>query len=121
MPYVHEFGIIADIEEIEAEDNGYYPKIGDCITIDGDFIDDLCNTDFGEKIEKLQTFANSPDRPYNDLCYYGITLIPPSSHTYFLKIVSEANDKYKSEELEQLMVKIEEAIKMDKWMIHFGV
>lgn len=46
MPYVHEFGIIADIE---AEDNGYYPKISDCITIDGDFIGDLYNTDFGEK------------------------------------------------------------------------
>ena len=72
MPYVHEFGIIA---EIEAEE-----------------------------------FENGKDRPYNDLCYYGITLIPPSSHAYFLKIVSEANDKYKSEELEQLMVKIEEAL-----------
>lgn len=126
MPYIHEFGIIANIDEVK-DDIGYAPETYGCITIHGDFIDDLRTndfgekTDFGEKIDKLQTFAHSTDRPYNNLCYYGITLIPPSSHTYFLKIVNEANDEYKSEELEQLIKKIEEAIKGDKWMIHFGV
>lgn len=119
MPYIHEFGIIARIEEVK--EDIYEPEKYDCVTVDGDLIDELCTTDFGEKIDNLQTFAHSTDRPYNNLCYYGITLIPPSSHTYFLKIVNEANDEYKSEELEQLMKKIEEAIKGDKWMIHFGV
>ena len=120
MPYVHEFGIIASIEEVK-DDIGYDPEKYGCITVDGDFIDELCTTDFGEKIDNLQTFAHSTDRPYNNLCYFGITLIPPNSHAYFLKIVREANDDYKSEELKNLIKKINEAIKENKWMIHFGV
>lgn len=120
MPYVHEFGIIASIEEVKY-DIGYAPEKYGCITVDGDFIDELCTTDFGEKIDKLQTFAHSTDRPHNNLCYFGITLIPPNSHEYFLKIVREVNEDYKSEELENLIKKIDEAIKENKWMIHFGV
>lgn len=38
----------------------------------------------------------------------------------FLNIVREVNDDYKSEQLENLMKKIDEAIKENKWMIHFG-
>lgn len=49
-----------------------------------------------------------------------VLLIPPSSNKQFLNIVREANDDYKSEQLEELMKKIAEAIKEDKWLIHFG-
>ena len=119
MPYVHEFGIVARIEEFK-DDTRYEPEKYGCVTVDGDLIDELCTTDFGEKIDNLKTFAHSTNRPYNNLCYFGITLIPPSSHAYFLKIVYEANDDYKSEQLENLIKKIDEAIKENKWMIHFG-
>lgn len=121
MPYVHEFGIIARIEEVK-DDIGYAPEKYGCITVDGDLIDELCTTtDFGKKIDNLKTFAHSTNRPYNNLCYFGTTLIPPSSHAYFLNIVCEANDDYKSEELENLMKKINQAIKENRWIIHFGV
>jgi len=120
MPYVHEFGIIACIEEVK-DDIHYEPGTYGCVTVDGDFIDQLSTTDFGKKIDNLKTFAHSVNRPYNNLCYFGITLIPPSSHMYFLNIVREANDDYNSEQLEDLMKKIDEAIEENKWMIHFGV
>lgn len=120
MPYVHEFGIIARVEEVK-EYLHYEPEKYRCVTVDGDLIDELSTTDFGKKIDDLKTFANSTNRPYNNLCYFGITLIPPSSHAYFLDIVHEANADYKSEQLENLIKKIDEAILGNKWMIHFGV
>ncbi|MGE7111474.1 hypothetical protein [Lysinibacillus sp. NPDC047702] len=120
MPYIHEFGIVACIEK-DKEYIDYEPEKYDCISVDGDLIDELYSKDFGKKIDKLKTFAHNTNRPYNNLANFGITLIPPSSHKQFLTIVSEANDEYKSEELEELMKKIAEAIKEDKWMIHFGV
>lgn len=119
MAYVHEFGIIARIEEVD--DIGYDPKTYSCITVDGEFMDDLRMTDFGTKIANLQTFAHSTDRPYHNLCYCGITLIPPTSLAYFLRIVREANDEYNAKELENLIEKIAEALKENKWMVHFGV
>ena len=53
----------------------------------------------------LDTFVHNTNRPYTSLAYFGITLILPSSHKQFLNMVSEANDEYKSEELEELMKK----------------
>ncbi|WP_342440582.1 hypothetical protein MHB65_12815 [Lysinibacillus sp. FSL K6-0075] len=38
-----------------------------------------------------------------------------------LNMVSEANAEYQSAELEELIKKIAEAIKQNKWMIHYGV
>lgn len=119
MPYVHEFGIVACIEK-DKEYNHYEPEKYDCIIVDGDFLDELRSKDFGKKMLQLDTFAHNTNFPYKSLVYFGITLIPPNSHAYFLKIVREANDDYKSEELENLMKKIDEAIKKNKWMIHFG-
>lgn len=119
MPYIHQFGIVACIEK-DKEYIHYEPDKYDCISVDGDLIDELTSKDFGKKIDNLKTFAHSTNRPYNNLSYFGITLIPPSSHKQFLNIVRKANDDYKSEQLEELMKKIAEAIKEDKWLIHFG-
>ena len=69
----------------------------------------------------LKTFAHNTNRPYKNLSYFGITLIPPSYQQQFFNIVREANDDYQSEQLEKLIKKIDQAIKEDKWMIHFGV
>ncbi|WP_255505254.1 hypothetical protein [Lysinibacillus sphaericus] len=91
------------------------------LELDGDLFDELMSKDFGEKMNHLETFAHNTNRPYKSLAYFGITLIPPSSHKQFLNMVSEANDEYKSEELEELMKKIAEAIKEDSCLIHYGV
>ena len=119
MAYVHEFGIIDCIEE--NMDYSYEPKKYNCICIDGDLIDEIYHKGFGTKMKTLETFAHNTNRPYKDLVYYGITLIPPSSLKQFLNIVIEENIDCKSEELEILINKISDAIKEDKWLIHYGI
>ncbi|MCS5501193.1 hypothetical protein NY607_08695 [Lysinibacillus sp. A4] len=120
MPYIHEFGIIACIEK-DKEYAAYEPEKYNCIGVDGDLFDELLSNDFGKKIHRLETFAHNTNRSFKSLAYWGITLIPPSSHIQFLNMVSEANVEYQSAELEELIKKIAEAIKQDKWMIHYGV
>ncbi|MFJ8103909.1 hypothetical protein [Lysinibacillus sp. NPDC096212] len=120
MAYIHEFGIVECIEK-NKEYVSYEPEKYHCIGVDGDLFDELMSKDFGEKMNHLETFAHNINRTYKSLAYFGITLIPPSSHKQFLNMVREANDEYKSEELEELMKKIAEAIKEDRWLIHYGV
>ncbi|MFJ7730876.1 hypothetical protein ACIQXF_03200 [Lysinibacillus sp. NPDC097231] len=120
MAYIHEFGIVTCIEK-DKNYVRYEPENYNCIGVDGDLFDELFSKDFGKKMHHLETFAHNTNRPFKSLAYCGITLIPPSSQKQFLNMVSEANNEYKSEELEKLMKKIAAAIKEDKWMIHFGV
>ena len=119
MAYVHEFGIIDCIEEYK--ENEYEPEKYNCISVDGDLIDEIYNRGFGDKMKELETFAHNINRPYKDLAYYGITLIPPRSLKQFLNIVIEENIDIKSGELENLINKIYCAIKENKWIIHYGV
>lgn len=119
MAYVHEFGIIDCIEE--NKDYSYEPKKYNCIYVDGDLIDEIYSKGFGSKTKTLETFAHNTNRPYKDLAYYGITLIPSRSLNQFLDIVIEENIDYKSKELEILINKISEAIKEHKWLIHYGI
>ena len=119
MTYSHEFGIIDYIEE--NKDYTYEPEKYNCISVDGDLIDEIYHKGFGSKMKKLETFAYNTNRPYKDLSYYGITLIPPKSLTEFLNIVTEENLDCKSEELEVLINKISDAIKENKWIIHYGI
>jgi len=51
------------------------------------------------------------------LVYYGITLIPPSSLPEFKKII----DLTGLTELQVLSKKIDEAMKRNKFMIHYGI
>lgn len=119
MAYVHEFGIIDCIEE--NKDYSYEPEKYNCICVDGDLIDEIYHKSFGTKMNSLETFAHNINRPYKNLAYYGITLIPPSSLIHFLNIVTEENIECKSEELEILIKKIADAIEEDKWLIHYGI
>lgn len=119
MPYIHEFGIINSIKEYKEDE--YEPERYDCISIDGDFIDEIYHKGFGDKMKNLKTFIHNITREYKDLAYYGTTLIPPSSLEEFLNILVEENRYYNSEELRKLIEKIEIAIKEEKWVIHYGI
>lgn len=119
MAYRHEFGIIDQIEE--DKEYSYEPKKYNCISVDGELIDEIYSQGFGEQMKSLSTFAHNTSRPYKDLAYYGITLIPPSSLKQFQEIIIAENIKYKMRELEVLVDKINIAIKEDKWMIHYGI
>ncbi|MBU5437158.1 hypothetical protein KQI42_03995 [Tissierella sp. MSJ-40] len=120
MPYIHEFGIIDCIEKNKDYDF-YEPEKYNCISVDGDLIDEIYYKGFGDKMKNLETFAHNTNRPYKDLAYYGVTLIPPKSLKQFLNIIIEENAKYKSKELKELTKKICDAIKENKWLIHFGI
>lgn len=118
MPCRHEFGIIDCLEEYTEK---YEPEKYNCTYVEDDLLDEVYDEEFKAKIENLDTFAHNTDRPYKNLAYYGITLIPPKSLETFLDIIIEANAKYKAKELEILIDKITYAIKENKWMIHYGI
>ena len=119
MPCNHEFGIIDRLEDYDEYE--YSPKKYNCVSVDDDFLSEVWHAGLKNKIKNLETFAHNTSRPFKDLAYYGITLIPPKSLKYFLDIIIEANLKYKSKELKMLIEKISTAIKENKWMIHYGI
>lgn len=119
MAYVHEFGIIDCIENYKEDQ--YEPEKYNCISVDGDLIDEIYNKGFKDKLDALETFAHNMNRPYKGLAYYGITLIPQKSLKEFLDILMEANIEYKSEDFENLIKKIYTAINENKWLIHYGI
>ena len=55
------------------------------------------------------------------LDYCGITIIPPRSLKEFKKIIARANKQFKSSELENLINKINIAIRDNKHLIHYGI
>lgn len=119
MPCNHEFGIIDCLEDYNEYE--YTPQKYNCVSIDDDFLSEIYHAGLKNKMEKLETFAHNTNRPFKDLAYYGITLIPPKSLKYFLDIVVEANSKHNVKELEILIERISTAIKENKWMIHYGI
>lgn len=119
MAYIHEFGIVDCIEE--NKDYTYEPQKYNCIGVGGEIIDEIYHKGFGSEMKTLETFAHNTNRPYKDLAYYGITLIPPRSLKQFLNIIIYENIECKSKELDELINKIAKAIKEDKWLIHYGI
>lgn len=119
MPCNHEFGIIDCLEDYDEVE--YEPEKYNCISVDDDLLSEVYHDGLKNKIKNLETFAHNTSRPFKDLAYYGITLIPPTSLKYFLDIITEAHITHKSREFEMLRKKISEAIRKDKWMIHYGI
>lgn len=115
----HEFGIIDCLKDYDEAE--YEPKKYNCISVDDDLLSEAYHTIMKERMEKLETFAHNINRPFKDLVYYGITLIPPKSLKDFLDTIVDANLKYKSKDFDRLIEKISTAIKEDKWMIHYGI
>lgn len=116
----HEFGIM-DYVEKDKEYVDYEPEKYNCIVVDDDLFMEICNKNYKGKIEKMETFFQSINRPETGIAYYAITLIPPKSLKLFLDIIVEENISYKSKELERLIEKISHAIREDKFLIHFGI
>lgn len=119
MACVHEFGVIDSLKDY-AEDQ-YEPEKYHCISLEDDFLAMIYEGELKEKIERLETYAHHPQRPYQGLCYYGITLIPPKSLAAFLEIIQGAYEVYQIPDLERLIDKINSAIQGNKWMIHYGI
>jgi len=91
MPCRHEFGIIDCLDEYK--EGEYEPEKYNCVFVEDDFLCEIYQGEFKEKIEKLETFVHNTNRPFKNLDYYGITLIPPKSLKYFFNIIVEENAK----------------------------
>ena len=114
-----EFGIINDFNE-KKDYTGYYPEKYHCVAID----DDLYLNDWWSdlsRIDTLNVYSKGVLQPQKALSRWGITINPPKSLPNFLDIVAKDKRYKKDANLVALAALIDEAIKAQKYVIHYGV
>jgi hypothetical protein len=114
-----EFGIINDFDE-KNDYTGYHPEKYNCVAID----DDLYINDWWEAllcIDTLNAYSKGVLKPQKALSRWGTTIIPPSSLTYFYDTVVKDRRYKKDDNLVVLASLLDEAIKKQKYVIHYGV
>lgn len=114
MGLSHEFGIIIDIQDHAYE--SYTPEKYHCISLHDDIISDIM-----EALTLMPTYFHRLELPNFGLAYHGITIIPPVSLPLFLDMVLQSDAWKRYEELDELAVKIKEAIRLQRYMIHYGI
>lgn len=106
----HEFGIMKEPPKKGVRYDKYEPQKYNCILVDDDYLEDiaqnLCNIDF---------YWHTLDVKEKGLAYCGITLIPPYSMQSFIDVIKDSSD------LSELKEIFEKALKINKWIIHFGL
>ncbi len=112
-----EFGIIDNIEDTVMNGVSFDLEKYHCAAID----DDIYINDWWDRLSLLKTFFQSLERPSFGLARWGITIIPPESLPDFQNIVISDKRINSDENLVVLSEKIGQAIKENKYMIHFGV
>ncbi|MDU1349961.1 MULTISPECIES: hypothetical protein [Clostridiaceae] len=115
----HEFGIIDSFEENKWYSE-YEPEKHNCISVNDDLIEELI-IKYNEELMAIKTYFQVTTQPGNGLDYYGVTLIPPKSLIQFRDVIIKANSQYQSQELQALIEMITDAIKKDKYLIHYGI
>lgn len=115
----HDFGII-DIFKENKWYSDYEPDKYNCISVSDDLIEELI-IEYKEELTAIKTFFQITTQPGTGLDYYGVTLIPPESLGHFRDIIIKANDRYESQELKLLIEKISDAIRNNKYLIHYGI
>ena len=114
-----EFGIINDFNE-KKDYTGYHPEKYHCVAIDDDlYLNDWWND--LSRIDTLNVYDKGVLQPQTALSRWGITIIPPKSLTDFLDIVIKDKSYKRDANLVALAALIEEAIKEQKYVIHYGV
>ena len=115
----HEFGIIDSFEENKWYSE-YEPEKHNCISVNDDLIEELI-IKYNEELMAIKTYFQVTTQPGNGLDYYGVTLIPLKSLIQFRDVIIKANSQYQSQELQALIEMITDAIKKDKYLIHYGI
>jgi len=115
----HGFGIMDEMM-YEVDYVCYEPEEYNCIFIDDDFIDAIIHN-FLEDFKNMKTYFHNTSKLGWGLNYCGITLIPSESLENFKDIITKANNYYKSLKLESLINMISDAIKKNKFIIHYGI
>ena len=106
----HEFGIMQNAPVKGIRYDEYEPQKYDCISVDDEYIERI-----DAELVALKCYAHTLDAPIDGLAYYGITLIPPDSIKQFISLIesqAEMND------LKNLLC---EALKKNRFVIHFGL
>lgn len=115
----HDFGIIDFFEENKWY-SAYEPEKYNCISVDDDLLEELIIR-YNEELMTIKTYFQVTTQPGSGLDYCGVTLIPLESLKQFRDIIQMANNYYKSQELQFLNEKVTEAIKENKYLIHYGI
>ena len=114
-----EFGIINNFNE-KKDYTGYHPEKYSCVAIDDDlYLNDWWND--LSRIDTLNVYSKGVLQQQKALSRWGITIIPPKSLTDFLDIVIKDKRYKRDVNLVALADLIEEAIKTQKYVIHYGV
>lgn len=108
----HDFGIIDIFDPNIKQYEEYTPQKYGCVSVDDSIIETII-----DKLSYIDTYIHTEERPGNGLAYCGITIIPPYSLREFKDIIDAENNF----ELNELSMKIEEAIVQNKYMIHYGI
>lgn len=94
----------------------YEPHKYNCISVDDDIM-----TSLNQHLATMKTYFHTFSRPDFGLAYFGITLIPTESLSFFYDAVTSSEYFKDSDELNELAALIIQAIKEKKYIIHFGV
>lgn len=115
MPLVHKFGITEDINDKSLYTN-YFPELNDCIVVDDDVILEIV-----KDLAIMKTYYLFLTRPNFGLAYHGITIIPPQSLSFFLEVILSNKKIKRFEDTAILCEMIQQAIKSNKYILHFGI
>lgn len=107
---VHEFGIMKEAPVSGERFDEYEPEKYNCISVDDDDIVPVL-----EKLNDVQFYWHTTDRPGQGLAYCGITLIPPGSIDRMTEIIRD------NVRLSGLLSLLSEAKKENRFVIHFGI
>ncbi len=72
-------------------------------------------------MDEIKTYLGPSSKLSCGLDENGITIIPPESLISVRDIIINANTQKKSGELDELICKVNEAIRDNKHLIHFGI
>lgn len=115
----HEFGIMDSFEENKWY-SAYEPQKYNCISVNDVIIEDLIIR-FDKELRAIKTYHIVSTQVGKGLDYTGVTIIPPESLNQFRDVLSKANSRYQSPELQALLEMLTEAIKLGKHLIHYGI
>lgn len=115
----HDFGIIDRFEE-DKWYSDYEPQKYNCISVSEELIGEVI-IKYLKDIGNLKTYFHVKKYPALGLDYCGTTIIPPSSLKEFKRIIINANKYFESKELDKLIIKINVAIRENKYVIHYGI
>ena len=110
-PY-NEFAIINNINKTSKYSFAYIQEYN-YVEISDDYVGK-----WAESLFEMPVFWHEINRPSKGLARYGITLIPPESLQIFYRVVKKDENV---DEVRELMKMVEEAIKENKYIIHFGI